>query len=341
MLKVEVGSKRRAQEYLAPLPEESDGSNMDRTKVLIVDDNIRFRWALMEALVQEESLEIMDEASDGNEAVEKARDLKPHVVLMDLYMPNRDGVEATRQLQAEMPDTNVLMLTVSEAEADLVSALKAGARGYLLKNESPEQVVQAIHYVARGGLLVSPSMATKLLGELKTQEPPAEGAAVTQVKPPAKAEAPTPEEEREVTEQVPEQPPMDTREPPEEEPEPLVPISVADPEDLVSEVHLMLSPPLEPTTVLRLHRWLKEVAKGDVGKITASWGGETAISVEFREPVPLLQMLAESPDIAEVVEEPYAGEEAMPADAAASPAERKVGFQRLAPRQFRVTLKAE
>ena len=118
---------------------------MDRIKVLLVDDNIRLRWALMAALVKEPSLEIVEEASDGNEAVEKAKARKPQVVLMDLPMPDCDGVEATRQLQTAMPDINILMFTVSEAETDLVNALQAGARGYLLKNEKPEQIVQAIH----------------------------------------------------------------------------------------------------------------------------------------------------------------------------------------------------
>ena len=113
----------------------------------------------------------MGEASDGNVAVEKARALKPNVVLMDLWMPNCNGIEATRRLQAEMPEINVLVLTVSENEPDLFGAIKAGARGYLLKDDQPEQIVQAIEHVARGGVIVSPRLTTKLMNEFRTQEP--------------------------------------------------------------------------------------------------------------------------------------------------------------------------
>ena len=124
---------------------------IDKVKVLVVDDHIQFRWGMLEVLAREETLEVVEEASDGNEAIEKAKAVKPHVVLMDLNMPNCDGVEATRRLQAELPETNVLMLTVSESGTDLVDALKAGARGYLLKHEKPEQIIQAIHYLPEGG----------------------------------------------------------------------------------------------------------------------------------------------------------------------------------------------
>ena len=314
---------------------------MDRIRVLIVDDNVRLRWSVMEALVEEESLEIVDEASDGNEAVEKARDLKPDLVLMDLYMPDCDGVEATRQLQAEMPDMNILMFTVSEAEADLVSALKAGARGYLLKNERPEQIVQAIHYVARGGLLVSPSMATKLIGEIKMREPAVEGVAGgTRARLPAEAEVAIEAGDKPIVEQAAGEPPEDTGAPAPEMAESVVSMPAAVPEALVSEANLVLSPPLEPTVVLKLHQWLKEDAKGDVSRITASWGGETVISVEFREPVPLLRMLAELPELAEVVEEPYVEEMVESPDGLTSQSEQKTGGYRPALKQFRLAFKA-
>ena len=90
---------------------------------------------------------------------------------MDLHMPGWNGVKATTQLQKEMPDVNILMLTVSEKEEDLVSALNAGAQGYLLKNEEPELLVHAIEYIAQGGMLVSPQMAGKLREELKVEKP--------------------------------------------------------------------------------------------------------------------------------------------------------------------------
>ena len=148
---------------------------MSKIRVLIADDNIQYRWALIEALSATDTLQVLDEASNGNEAVEKALALKPQVVLMDLHMPECNGVEATRRIQEEAPDVKVLVNTVSEKEKDLVDALKAGARGYLLKDEDPEQIVQAINYVARGGTIVSPTMAAKLLKEFKAQQSKAAG----------------------------------------------------------------------------------------------------------------------------------------------------------------------
>jgi len=144
---------------------------MGRTKILIVDDHTIFRRGLKEVLADNENLEIVGEASDGNEALEKARALKPDLVFMDLWMPNCNGVEATRRLQAEMPEVNVLVLTVSDRDADLFDAIKVGARGYLLKNENPEEVIKAIHHVARGEAIVSPVMAARLLNEFKTRPP--------------------------------------------------------------------------------------------------------------------------------------------------------------------------
>lgn len=144
---------------------------MDTIKLLVVDDHTIFRLGLMQVLEREKSFKVVGEASDGNVAVEKARALKPHLVIMDLWMPNCDGVEATRRLQAEMPEINILVLTVSENEPDLFGAIKAGARGYLLKDEPPELIVQAIHYVAQGGVIVSPRLADKLMSEFRTQEP--------------------------------------------------------------------------------------------------------------------------------------------------------------------------
>jgi len=151
---------------------------MSKIRVLIADDNIQYRWALIEALSSTDTFQVLDEASNGNEAVEKAIALKPQVVLMDLHMPECNGVEATRRLQAEMPDVKVLVNTVSEKEKDLVDALKAGAKGYMLKSENPEMIAEAILYVAQGGIIVSPSMAATLLREFRILEQPGEGFAL-------------------------------------------------------------------------------------------------------------------------------------------------------------------
>jgi len=143
---------------------------MERIRVLLVDDHALYRRGVAAALAEEESIEIVGEAADGLEAVERARDLKPDVVVMDLQMPQCDGVQACGILQTESSEANVLMLTVSDRETDLFNAIKAGAKGYLLKDAEPEDLVQAVIHIAKGGVIVSPSMATKLLSEFKTGE---------------------------------------------------------------------------------------------------------------------------------------------------------------------------
>ena len=263
---------------------------MDKIKVLIVDDNIQYRWGLMETLITEETLEIVEEASDGDEAVEKALALRPDVVLMDLHMPNSNGVEATRRLRAEAPDINTLMNTVSEHEEDLFEALKAGARGYLLKNEKPDMIIQAIHYTAKGGMILSPLMAGKLAPEFKLQVPVAQVKASGVREELSPEPAVTPEKSAPVTAQ----------------PEPAGPVPTETPEVPVLVADLVIPPPLELSIILRLHKWLKEVAEVDVGKIVSSLTGDTVVNVTFHDPTSLGQMLAGLPYVRKVTEEPYA-----------------------------------
>jgi len=153
---------------------------METIKVLVVDDHTLFRHGVADILAEEESLEIAGEACDGVEAIEKAKEVAPDVVLMDLNMPRCSGLDAIQALQVEMPQAKVLVLTVSEMEADLFAAMKFGATGYLLKNAEPEELVGAILHVARGGIVISPLMATKLITEFKGLSTKAErGAAET------------------------------------------------------------------------------------------------------------------------------------------------------------------
>ena len=140
---------------------------MDPIKVLVVDDHTLFRRGITAVLANQESLKVVGEAADGLEAIEKAKQLEPDVILMDLNMPRCSGLEAIQALQAEMPQVNILVLTVSEMETDLFAAVKFGARGYLLKKAGPEELVNAILYITQGGAMVSPLMATKLLTEFK------------------------------------------------------------------------------------------------------------------------------------------------------------------------------
>jgi DNA-binding NarL/FixJ family response regulator len=136
-----------------------------RLRVLIVDDHALFRRGLQMVLRQEPDVEVVGEAADGQEAVQKAQELMPDVILMDVRMPRRSGIEATRQIKELLPHVKILMLTISDEEADLFDAIKAGASGYLLKEISIEEVAEAVRSVWGGQSRISPSMAAKLLTE--------------------------------------------------------------------------------------------------------------------------------------------------------------------------------
>jgi DNA-binding NarL/FixJ family response regulator len=150
---------------------------MERIRVLLVDDHTLFRRGVRSVLAADERLEVIGEAADGLEAIEKAKELVPDVILMDLMMPRCGGLEATSALKSIAPQTNILVLTVSDKEDDLFAAIKSGARGYLLKHADPEELLQAVFHVARGGVIVSSDLASKLLGELKAQVSPPEAGA--------------------------------------------------------------------------------------------------------------------------------------------------------------------
>ncbi|HWG74326.1 MAG TPA: response regulator transcription factor [Acidimicrobiales bacterium] len=134
-------------------------------RVLIADDQALFRRGLYVVLGTEDGIEVVAEASNGEEAVVKAEELAPDVVLMDVRMPRMGGIEATRAISATLPSTKILMLTVSDEEDDLYDAIRAGANGYLLKEISVEEVADAVRAVVQGDSLISPSMASKLLSE--------------------------------------------------------------------------------------------------------------------------------------------------------------------------------
>jgi DNA-binding NarL/FixJ family response regulator len=144
-------------------------------RVLVVDDHALFRRGLEMVLAQETDIEVVGEASDGAEAVDKAGDLLPDIVLMDVRMPRRSGIEACRTIKEVAPSTRIIMLTISDEEADLYEAIKAGATGYLLKEISIDEVASAIRAVATGQSLISPSMASKLLTEFAGMLKRAEG----------------------------------------------------------------------------------------------------------------------------------------------------------------------
>jgi two-component system NarL family response regulator len=137
----------------------------DPIRVLIVDDHALFRRGLEMVLEQEPDIDVVGEASDGAEALTKAVDTTPDIVLLDVRMPKRGGIDACTAIKDAVPSSKIIMLTISDEEADLYDAIKAGAMGYLLKEISIEEVASAIRAVHGGQSLISPSMASKLLNE--------------------------------------------------------------------------------------------------------------------------------------------------------------------------------
>jgi two-component system NarL family response regulator len=140
----------------------------DPIRVLVVDDHALFRRGLEMVLQQEPDIEVVGEASDGAEALATAVNTTPDIVLMDVRMPRGGGIDACTAIKDAVPSAKIIMLTISDEEADLYEAIKAGAMGYLLKEISIEEVASAVRAVAEGQSLISPSMASKLLTEFAT-----------------------------------------------------------------------------------------------------------------------------------------------------------------------------
>src|SRR5499427_7418607 len=137
-------------------------------RVLIVDDHALFRRGLQMVLAEEPDIEVAGEASDGAEAVEKAGQALPDVVLMDIRMPRSSGIEACRAVKELSPSAKIVMLTISDEEEDLFEAIRAGASGYLLKDLPLDEVAETVRAVHGGQSLINPSMAGKLLTEFAT-----------------------------------------------------------------------------------------------------------------------------------------------------------------------------
>lgn len=148
---------------------------MDKIRVLLVDDHILFREGLAGLISSQPDMEVVGEAGDGLEAVVKAQELKPDLILMDIKMPGCDGVEATRKIKAELPGTTVVMLTVQDDEEELFRALKQGAQGYLLKNIRSKEMIEMLRRTLEGGAAIDPSLSGELIQEFRrliTSVPP-------------------------------------------------------------------------------------------------------------------------------------------------------------------------
>src|SRR5258708_14231587 len=142
-------------------------------RVLIVDDHSVVREGLRMFLGRDQELEVVDEAADGDEAIEKARDLRPDVVLMDLVIPVIDGIAATSIIRCELPETEVVVLTNMLESASVMGAIRAGAISYLLKDAQAAEVRTAIKAAAAGQVHLFPQASAYLLHEVRAPENPA------------------------------------------------------------------------------------------------------------------------------------------------------------------------
>ncbi len=135
---------------------------MERIRVLVADDHPVFRYGMRALLSSDPDTELVGEATDGEEAEARAIELRPDVILMDFDMPEMDGIEATRKILEARPNTSILMVTMSEEDESVVAAVRAGARGYVLKDAEGEEMLRAIRAAAGGEAIFSPTIARRL-----------------------------------------------------------------------------------------------------------------------------------------------------------------------------------
>lgn len=149
---------------------------MKTTRVLLADDHILFREGLAGIISSQADMEVVGEADDGLEAIIKAEELKPDLILMDIQMPGCDGLEATLKIKKELPQTVIVILTVRDDEEKLFEAIKNGAQGYLLKNIRAREMLEMLRGALRGEAAISPLLAGRILEEFRRlgqQQPPA------------------------------------------------------------------------------------------------------------------------------------------------------------------------
>jgi DNA-binding NarL/FixJ family response regulator len=140
---------------------------MDELRILLVDDHSLFRKGIAALLATRPNFKVVGEASDGVEALDKARELVPDVILMDLAMPRRDGLEATRLIKQELPNVHIIMLTVSDDDHNLFAAIKNGADGYLLKTLEPLELYEMLNKLYNNEAPISGKLAFRILQEFR------------------------------------------------------------------------------------------------------------------------------------------------------------------------------
>ena len=343
---------------------------MSGIRVLLVHDYELARLGLRRMLEEHEDIEVVGEAGNAVEALSQVDTVSPDVILLDAEMPHVSGLELTRILKERSFPGAVIVLGIDIRRLD--DAMQLGAGGYLVQDAQDDELVSAIRRAPDGGFVFGASIMKTAQGKeialryltvqpVWTPQVPPESAAQAVAAPgapsqdaPAEAAAPnyfqTQAAARELVRNIEEaavrptteersagapEPPPDRTDPATVEPIPAL-------GTVVTDVELVIPPPLEPTAVLKLHQWLTEVANADVGEMVGSWTGDTVIKVTLRRPVPLLRMLAESPDVVEVTEEPYPESTGPAGGVLRSPAEiLGIGRGRVMPKRIRLVLKAD
>ncbi len=140
---------------------------MNKIRVLLADDHDLFREGLAGIIASQPDMEVVGEASDGLEAIVKAQELEPDLILMDIQMPGTDGLEATKKIKKELPETTIVVLTVRDEEDKLFEAIKNGAQGYLLKNIRSREMLEMLHGAIQGNAAISPALAGRMLEEFR------------------------------------------------------------------------------------------------------------------------------------------------------------------------------
>jgi DNA-binding NarL/FixJ family response regulator len=140
---------------------------MKKIRVLLVDDHALFREGLAAVISSQPNMEVVGNANDGLEAVIKAQELKPDLILMDIQMSTMDGLESTRQIKQILPDTTIVVLTVRDDDEKLFEALKSGAQGYLLKDIRSHKMVEMLQNAMNGEAAITPSLAGRVLAEFR------------------------------------------------------------------------------------------------------------------------------------------------------------------------------
>ena len=318
----------------------------NRIRVLLVDDFELARRGLRRMLELDDEIEVVGEAGDADEALGRVEELFPDVVIMDIKMGHINGLEATRLLRERGFTGAILVLSMFDEYLD--EAITVGADGYMVKDAKREELVGSIRDTARGrfifgaSTLKSPERMSAAFGRLQRQwdgERSSDHETVLEPEDWNDHRVAIAAEEKALVRQTADKAAEGRLELSQGAEGPVTSLAVAAPDTVVTDVELIISPPVEPGMVLKLHQWLMEAADIDLGKITGSQTGDTILSVSMRRPGPLMRMLSELPNVREVTEEPYVdGGSAVQWVLKSSGALPGIGGGRLAPKRFRLAL---